>query len=788
MPKRERSSDDERLHSTAKQSRHGDTHEDQRSLTEDTTFSSSSGTPANSSLTSVSPTSPTFPLTVPGTLQKPAEDSSDSDCHPQGGAGSPDHELPSSDIIDSQLHVAIVVKLENEQHEVSMSITLSEEGSYHRIEKKADNLAMKKAHHRIQFYQGNCTISTAGTEHIDSFALQSYRDWPLVLGRILAQRIGEATNNLRLTVTRTYAPSKQPAVSIPANQKRSSLLRNELKERMIKPESEEGGNRVYISRADLDKLMSREAVQSIVQEDQEVKAEDKLDLTDSIYHKARTLLALFVYARHRLSSLKLLLDDCYNDESLPLQECPEFLDDSHENLLSLQWIFLAPVFTGKYMELGADAVIPIISWKWYANGSHSNVYRIRIEPSHLEINGLKKDPNPELALKVLKNHRDPSFSNEQSVLQTLQGLQHNHIVRLLCTYKHNNTYNMLFPLAKCNLRVYMEGHPPEPSKETSVWFLSQLMGLAEALSKIHNYKSSSEGSENYNGSGRHSENQTIYHHDLKPENILYFPPTGDGFGSFQIADFGLAKINPTYPSSSSAGTSTSGTATYAPPEADPNSIKLGRPYDIWSMGCIFLELLVWFCYGPGGCKEFHKSREPLDNAPYRDDAFFIIRDGNASLRSGVKEWIEKLREHPSCKNIGSLGTTVTLVEEEMLEVDHKMRKKSNRCVRRLREYLEVMEKEYKDPPRSGNLAGFSSSQGSHNADGNASTTEPSLTTGGAPILVLPTNDFQATRNIAAAAKSPPSPVEQRGPDRDLLSAPLSRHSNRLRSRVRDDHS
>jgi serine/threonine protein kinase len=403
-------------------------------------------------------------------------------------------------------------------------------------------------------------------------------------------------------------------------------------------------------------------------------------------------------------------------------------------------------------------------------------YHLLIKPS-LD----SQDPNPELALKILRNRRDPSFTNERSVLQVLRKLRHDHIVRLLCTYKHNDTYNMLFPLAECNLRGFIGSRPPNPSKEASVWLLSQLVGLSEALRIIHNYRSSSEDGGNTN---RHGSVQTIYHHDLKPENILYFPPADaiESLGNFQIADFGLAKINRIQPSSSSAGTSTSGTATYAPPESDSNPIKLGRRYDIWSMGCIFLELLVWFCYGPDGCREFNESRRLPDNAPYHDDGFFVTRDGKASLRPGVTEWIEKLRAHQSCRERGSLGTTVTLVEGEMLEVNPEKRMKSNRCTKRLKYFLEEMEKERRDPLRSGNPVGSSPSEEYHNAGGSAETPQPFFTGGGAPALVLPEDDPEAPGNIAAAAEFPLSPVQQTEPHRDLLSAPRpSGRLGRLRS-------
>jgi serine/threonine protein kinase len=90
---------------------------------------------------------------------------------------------------------------------------------------------------------------------------------------------------------------------------------------------------------------------------------------------------------------------------------------------------------------------------------------------------------------------------------------------------------------------------------------------------------------------------------LKPDNILWFKVDRDK-GTFQIADLGLAafhvKDTKRRKLEGMVTMTPSGTSRYEPPETDGNrgtDVSRSRQYDIWSMGCIMLELLVWMMYG-----------------------------------------------------------------------------------------------------------------------------------------------------------------------------------------------
>src|SRR5699024_2022869 len=54
------------------------------------------------------------------------------------------------------------------------------------------------------------------------------------------------------------------------------------------------------------------------------------------------------------------------------------------------------------------------------------------------------------------------------------------------------------------------------------------------------------------------------------------------------------------------------TGTYQGPEAHLE-IAIGPLYDIWSLGCVFLELIIWSIEGPRGLKAFGDARNSPDS-------------------------------------------------------------------------------------------------------------------------------------------------------------------------------
>lgn len=214
---------------------------------------------------------------------------------------------------------------------------------------------------------------------------------------------------------------------------------------------------------------------------------------------------------------------------------------------------------------------------------------------------------------------------------------------------------MLFPYVECNLRQYMKRVGlGGPGKDNISWLLKQFCGSAKAIRAIHNLSALSKSTPSLAPPTPAQETKSGWHHDLTPENILYFGcclypgRMGSKRGTFRIADFGAGKIH-TYRSGSVNTKSPNGTLTYEPPEAKSEGTT-SRPYDIWSLGCVFLELLIWAILGSRAVETFAEERVDRrypgsSTDVLMDDSFWQMAvDGRVSIRNSVSNQIELLHE------------------------------------------------------------------------------------------------------------------------------------------------
>ena len=109
-----------------------------------------------------------------------------------------------------------------------------------------------------------------------------------------------------------------------------------------------------------------------------------------------------------------------------------------------------------------------------------------------------------------------------------------------------------------------------------------------------------------------------------------------------------------------------GTFRYEPPEADQRGkAPFSRSYDIWSLGCIFLEFLIWLLEGQTGLDKFNFQRE----FRYFWEA---LGPGKYGIHSLVRKKIHDMviRLHPAwLEEDSALYAVLKVVTNEMLEVN-----------------------------------------------------------------------------------------------------------------------
>ncbi|KAI1124890.1 kinase-like domain-containing protein [Nemania abortiva] len=396
----------------------------------------------------------------------------------------------------------------------------------------------------------------------------------------------------------------------------------------------------YISKADIDNITSEENILSIVEEDQTIEPERKKGFSDYIYKSSRILFAMFIYYGIPITHLLTLP---YTDNDLPIPtrliiEDMEIEDTSLEFVQHIpggQWMFLPTQFfvRGSHQELDPNAILPFRSMDLAGTGTFGTVYKVETEPSHLNhvsircssplISRLSRDilqgSGQPLALKVISRRKATDGMNERKLLEGLRSIGHPHIIELLTSFERERELGMFFPLATCDLDYYMGEKGPLIDDQFVSWFLTQLCGLTDALSKIHEYDRVSTTSISSSGG---------YHLDLKPQNILFFQDSTMPRlqGVFKLSDFGARRL---------------GTPKYAAPEAELEDTTPSDVQDMWSFGCVILELLIWIHDGPPG-----RARSTVGI----DKFFKQWPDGGFYIHNDVRRAIEQL-SFPRCNAV-----------------------------------------------------------------------------------------------------------------------------------------
>lgn len=172
--------------------------------------------------------------------------------------------------------------------------------------------------------------------------------------------------------------------------------------------------------------------------------------------------------------------------------------------------------------------------------------------------------------------------------------------------------------------------------DTARWVATQCHGIASGIDHIHHHirmRDAEVGEERRYGR----------HGDIKPRNMLWFsnPDNPTDRGILKITDFGIAELNSKHSRSKRANWSIQFSMSYHPPECDIPGELISRSFDIWTLGCLYLEFLAWLLGGHQLFNKFLKSRlKPVPAFPDTEgDAFFeIMRYQNTdTLVAAVKK-------------------------------------------------------------------------------------------------------------------------------------------------------
>jgi serine/threonine protein kinase len=210
------------------------------------------------------------------------------------------------------------------------------------------------------------------------------------------------------------------------------------------------------------------------------------------------------------------------------------------------------------------------------------------------------------ALKRMTSKDVKDFKNETEMLRMFSG-HHEHLIMLLISFSHRGKDYLLFPWADCDLGKYWKNENNKPPYDPTTghmytksmeWVSRQILGLASGLNEIHN------------PTHLHDRSDMRYgrHGDLKPENILWLKSMEDPNGILVIGDLGISAIHREISRSNQPGKDIPHSPDYRPPECDLKGGTISRAFDIWTLGCLFLEMICWTLGGMKLVEAFETDR------------------------------------------------------------------------------------------------------------------------------------------------------------------------------------
>ncbi|KAI5806394.1 kinase-like domain-containing protein [Peziza echinospora] len=308
-----------------------------------------------------------------------------------------------------------------------------------------------------------------------------------------------------------------------------------------------------------------------------------------------------------------------------------------QQFFKMQWMFLAPILSKDrwHYDFEDHTILPIIDSMQVTKGGFGIISKSFIlTASSRSKSDLNLTLKATVIRKVIRDPKDKQGDDareEERILHSLRELRHPNIIEILCSFNHETTHNLLFPVADGDLEALLCGSlPRDPHFKHDYAILREMHGLASAIGAMHEFTIA-----------QYNVTMVGCHYDLKPKNILIMGKR------FLLADFGLSQLES--PVSGGVGTdSPKYRGFYYPPQCLGQGARtdgldqthVAREGDAWSFGCILAVVVTFIEHGPPGVEDFQQQREveiELANGKFTTCTFHA----NGKLNPAVTDWLGK---------------------------------------------------------------------------------------------------------------------------------------------------
>lgn len=390
-----------------------------------------------------------------------------------------------------------------------------------------------------------------------------------------------------------------------------------------------------------------------------------------------------------------------SDAHLPFYNCANWepiCHDLFEVFTKDQWAFCAQELRPDRLDdkwFHGDLIIPIIT-RSPLKSSDSTTFKVEVHSDYnlLTSKALKGLDSPRyFVLKSCRSDNTEVYANEVRGYRTL-GQQKDistYIARFYGSWRQGDTCNILLEYVDGGIGgntltdVFMGEHPTTEVDLIKFW--DKLVRVIEPLCRIHCHGDKEDRNKIAVG----------VHQDIKSDNILKSQAHGhDPFDfTFKLADLGLAYI----PQAATRdrinrGRDRPGTQMFSPPECfrDEHDKFIQRTMreanpkkDIWSLGCVLSEALVWSVLGRGGLQEYREHRRDVTNGieNMKNTAYSGCFHNGMKVSSAVSHMHDRVRK-VHCAVVG-----LPEIIEDMLDDDVEQRLDALKVRKRLYQAIDT---------------------------------------------------------------------------------------------------